>query len=184
MDLAFYFLRGLTGLNAFDDGIGVQLDFKENLDQTLPAVFPVYAASAFEAARPVSLRASVAKNGKPLCEFDKVDSYADYDRVLRHEFRTRFQSMDDGDYEFILSVKYADRPAVELKKKLRFIGRELAELLKTYGKYQEELSARGNLPADKKFRLRVLLEEVRSLIADGNLEKAKEGLAKFRSSAE
>lgn len=184
LDLSFYFLRGLTGLDAFSGGIGVQLDFKENVDQTLPAVFPVHVASAFEASRPVSLRASVARNGKTVCDFEKIDSYADCDRVLRHEFRTRFQSMDDGGCEFILTVKYADRPAVEVKKKLHFIGRELAELLKTYGRYNEELAACGNLPADKKFRLRVLLEEARSHIADGNLEKAKDGLAKFRSSAE
>ncbi len=184
MDLTFYFLRGLTGLDAFSGGIGVQLDFKANVDQTQPAAFPVYVASAFETSRPVFLGASVLKNGKTLCNFEKVDSCADYDRVLRHEFRTLFKSADDGDCEFVLTLKYADRAPVEVRKKLRFIGHELAELQKTCEDCGNSLAAQGNLSAERKFRLRVLLEEARSHIADGNLEKAKSALSKFRSASE
>ena len=69
MNLAFYMLRGLSGLDAYSEGSGAYVVLPDNIDQKRPVKLVIEVASAYEKILPVKITPTLRREGRIIPNF-------------------------------------------------------------------------------------------------------------------
>ena len=186
MDLGIYMLRGVRGLDVYQDGFGAHAALPDSFDQQKRVRFGVEAGSAYETILPVKLSAELKQGDRRVTDFGGVvgDTVA-FDQPINRIFEDDLKQCADGAYTLHMTVTVADKPSMTIVKGVRLTGGERAGHLKYYDECKKRLQALAtSAPAGSEvaiFNLRASLEELRSHIAAGRLAEAtaqREKLAK------
>ncbi len=178
LNLTFYMLRGVSGLDAYSEGNGAYVVLPDNIDQKRPVRIVIEVASAYEKILPVKITPALRRENKLISGFaGTITGTVAFDQPVRHYLKANLNSYPDGAYQLDLSIQIGKHPAMTISKKLDFAGNQLAQLMEFYKQSRLSIETlNGNLPPELEktvFDIRADLEEFRRRLADGDMKKAK-----------
>ncbi|MFA6931229.1 MAG: beta-galactosidase, partial [Lentisphaeria bacterium] len=180
LDLGFYFLRGLTGIDAWQDGVAVYAKLPTVINQNKSFSSQIQIATAFNNPESVALSCSLWQNDKIIKQLTDFQADVAFDLPLEFVLNQDLSAMADGQYQLRLIVKYAEQKPFVASKPLEFAGNALNKLLQEYEHSRRKLDDNKNLNAQQTFSLRVQLEELRRAATDGNIDKAQKILFEYK----
>ncbi len=183
LDLGFYFLRGITGIDAWQDGVAVYAELPAIINQSKPFSGEIQIAAAFNHSETVALSCELWQNGKAIKKLGDFHGIVAFDLPLEFTLDGNLDFLVDGQYEFRMSVQYAGGDAFVAAKPVRLAGKALNSLIQAYNDNCRELDGSKQLPAKEIFSLRVILEELRRAAAEGNIDRAEKLLTEYRDAS-
>ncbi len=179
LDMGFYLLRGLGGVDAWQDGVAAWVDLAPIVNQTKPFAATIQVAAAFAGAENTALACELWQGNKKIKDLGNYKDTVAFELPIAFNLTNDLAVLDDGEYEFRLKVKCDQHEELAVAKPVRLAGKALNTLLQAYEKGRAEIALRKNLPAAELFSLRVMLEELRHAIAGGKIDDANKTLAEF-----
>ena len=179
LDLEFYLLRGLSGVDAWQEGIAVYAGLPPFLNQSEPLNCQIQVASTFSKIGKVVLNGELWQNNRKIRSLGSLQESLAFDLPVDWQLQQNLNDLPDGEYELRLNIQYGQNQEFTARKTCQLSGRVLADLLQTCQRHSTGLTKRKNLPAGTLFSLRVLLEQLRQAIAEGKVSTARQLLAEF-----
>lgn len=183
LELGFFFLRGVTGIDAWQDGVAVHANLPAILNQGKPFSGEIQVAATFNNAESVALDCELWQNGKSIRKLGDFQGSVAFDLPLEFTLDGNLGLLADGQYEFRLSTQYAGRDAFVFSKPVQLAGRALDSLMQAYNDSCRQLESSKHLPAKQIFSLRVMLEELHRAASEGNIDQAEKLLIEYRKAS-
>ncbi|HOG49202.1 MAG TPA: beta-galactosidase [Lentisphaeria bacterium] len=161
LDLGFYLLRGLSGIDAWKDGIAVYADAPTTVNQTKPFTVRLEAASISAETKTAELTCELWKQGAKIKILATASQAIAFDLPVNVELAENLSDLKDGDYTLRLHVEIANGPQLTVEKAVALIGQDSIAKIKQYEKCIDELNARKDLTPKEVFQRRVELEKFR-----------------------
>lgn len=177
LNLFFCLLRGVSGLDAFSDGVGAHVVLSENINQKELFRFKVEIASAFEKMSTVNLSCSLSRGDKEITDFGgPVTDTVAFDQPIKRVLEENLSEQPDGVCQLNVSIKTDNRPEISITKEVRLAGTQISKLMGFYEKCRNSIRELRNASTEngeKVFNLCVALEEFHGKIASGQLAEAE-----------
>ncbi|MDD4097295.1 MAG: beta-galactosidase trimerization domain-containing protein, partial [Lentisphaeria bacterium] len=164
LDVGFYLLRGVSGVDAWQDGIAAYADLPPTVNQTRPFAARLEVASASSRPQTASLTGELWHQGKKVKTATTATQEVAFDLPIEMILNDDLGDFADGDYTFRLLVAIANGPELVVEKNVRLAGQAINAKIQQYEKAIAELNARRDLPPREVFKRRVELEKFRRSI--------------------
>ncbi|MBP5182595.1 MAG: hypothetical protein J6331_06170, partial [Lentisphaeria bacterium] len=172
---SFHFVRGLSGVDAWEDLTALQILLPAGADQKNLASFEVKAGTAFLTMQEVTLEATIlGENGEKLLSFAPQTGETLYEKPFTGRFQGAFGKLPDGACTVRIRASRKNGKTFTAEKKIVFVGEKLSLLRKKAERLAEMIEARKDRTSRATYEKRILLESLRRSIALADTAKAAE----------
>lgn len=160
-------LRGVSGLDVFQDGIGLNLALNRTADQCRPIPIRLEVGSAQAAPRHVRGEVVLLMDGRKVKDLATFDDSVALEQPLVHDIKLQAETLSDGAYELEVALR-ADgiTDPLKLRKPLRLAGKEKQRQLLLYSDWKARLieirKNKGDSQKKEIFETFVLLEDFKT----------------------
>ena len=178
--LQMHFVRGLEGLDAWQDLTAIFINVPAKADQKTLQTFDIKAGTAFLTMQKIALEGCLLDNtGRKVRSFAVRKGKMIYEQPFTAVFKESFDDLADGEYTIQLKAVCEKGKSFSVKKKIIFAGEDLACLRNKYDALVKKVETRKDQTSRKTYELRIALESLRRSLALADTEKALEEIRKL-----
>lgn len=179
LDLGFYFLRGLSGIDAWNMPFALNIPLNGNIDQKRPVNLQVEVGTPCALPQKISVKCELMREGKKLLDIGSANGECSYEQPFIATFLPDTANLADGKVQAVITITGSDKKSFKTTKEFQFSGNGVAKRMEKYNSYMKQLSESSSENNPEYFSLRILLEELRQDIQACDLEAADRKIEKI-----